>query len=200
MLSDAARARGGGVPPHKGHGNLALEGTPPLEAGGAARLERYQQSRQATFLDWQADGSMLVSTRFGDVEQVHRVVAPLGMREQLTFSRDPVSLARAPRTGSGTGFVFLQDQGGDENAQLSYSAGSGSVRRLTTGNFLHGNPVWSNDGKRVAFYGNERDSASYDVYVVDVTTASAPRLVVGGQQDSWYPLDWSADDRKLLLW
>ncbi|MDB6042872.1 MAG: putative prolyl oligopeptidase family protein [Gammaproteobacteria bacterium] len=196
----AAEAQQAGVPSHQERGNLVLEGIPPLDAAMGARLERYQQSRQATFLDWQADGSMLVSTRFGDVEQVHRVVAPLGMREQLTFSRDPVSLARAPHAGSGNGFVFLQDRGGDENAQLYYYAGSGSVRQLTSGNFLHGSPVWSNDGKRVAFYGNERDAASYDVYVADVTTAAAPRLVVGGQQDTWYPLDWSADDRKLLLW
>lgn len=197
----SARAQQAGAPSHQERGNLVLEGVPPLDAAMGARLERYQQSREATFLDWQADGSMLVATRFGDVEQVHRVAAPLGMREQLTFSRDPVTLARAPRTGSGNGFVFLQDQGGDENAQLYYySGGAGGVRQLTSGNFLHGNPVWSNDGKRVAFYGNERDGVSYDVYVVDVTNASAPRLVVGGQQDTWYPLDWSADDRKLLLW
>ena len=30
--------------------------------------------------------------------------------------------------------------------------------------------------------------------------AAPPRLLVGGQQDTWYPLDWSPDDRKLLLW
>jgi dipeptidyl aminopeptidase/acylaminoacyl peptidase len=196
----SAQAQQAGIPSHQEHGNLVLEGIPPLDAAMGARLERYQQSREATFLDWQADGSMLVSTRFGNVEQVHRVATALGMREQLTFSQDPISLARAPRTGSGNGFVFLKDHGGDENAQLYYYAASGNVRQLTSGNFLHGNPVWSNDGKRVAFYGNERDGVSYDVYVVDVTTASTPRLVVGGQQDTWYPLDWSPDDRKLLLW
>jgi dipeptidyl aminopeptidase/acylaminoacyl peptidase len=188
------------APSHQERGNLILEGIPPLDAAMAARLERYQQSRQATFLDWQADGSMLVATRFGEVEQVHRVAAPLGMREQLTFSRNPVSVARAPHTGSGNGFVFLMDQDGDENQQVYYHADDGSVRQLTTGNFLHGSPVWSHDGKRIAFYGNERDKLSYDVYVADVTSASAPRLVVGGQEDTWYPLDWSADDRKLLLW
>ena len=56
------------------------------------------------------------------------------------------------------------------------------------------------DGKRLAFYGTERDGISYDVYVVDVGSNAAPRLVAGGQQDTWYPLDWSPDDRKLLLW
>jgi acetyl esterase/lipase len=188
-----------GVPSHQAQGNLILEGVPPMDTAMAARLARYQQSRQATFLDWQSDGSMLVATRFGDVEQVHRLTAPLAMREQLTFSPEPVSAARAPR-GSGNGFVFLKDQGGDENAGIYYYADDGNVRQLTTGNFVHGSPVWAHDGKRVAFYGNERDGVSYDVYVADVTNAAAPRLVVGGQQDNWYPLDWSADDRKLLLW
>src|SRR5271170_3163011 len=68
------------------HGNLVFDGIPAPDAALAARLERYQQSRGATFLDWQADGSMLVATRFGDVEQVHRVTGPSSMREQLTFS------------------------------------------------------------------------------------------------------------------
>jgi len=186
------------MPSHQERGNLIFEGVPPRDAALTARLERYQQSRQATFLDWQADGSMLVATRFGEVEQVHRITSPLGMREQLTFSQDPVSVARAPSTGSG--FVFLKDQGGDENGQVYYYSGSGNVRQLTSGHFLHSAPVWSHDGKRVAFSGNERDGLGYDVYIDDVTTASAPRLAVGGQQDTWYPLDWSADDHKLLLW
>ena len=189
-----------GVPSHQERGNLILEGIPPLDTAMGARLERYQQSRQATFLDWLADGSMLVATRFGEVEQVHRVAAPLGMREQLTFSQDPVSVARAPATGTGNGFVFLKDHGGDENAQIFYYGGNGNVRQLTTGNFLHGSPVWSHDGKRVAFYGNERDGLSYDVYLADVSNSAPPRLIVGGQQDTWYPLDWSPDDKKLLLW
>ncbi len=189
-----------GLPSHQERGNLILEGVPAPDAAMAARLERYQHSRQASFLDWLPDGSMLVATRFGEVEQVHRVSAPLGMREQLTFSPEPVSVARAPRTSSGNGFVFLKDQGGDENAQVFYTAGDGSVRQLTKGNFLHSTPTWAHDGKRVAFSGNERDNMSYDVYVADISTATAPRLVVGGQQDTWYPLDWSADDSKLLLW
>ena len=188
------------VPSHLEHGNLIFEGVPPPDAAIAARLERYQHSREATFLDWLPDGSMLVATRFGEVEQAHRVTSPLGMREQLTFSPEPVSVARAPRAGSGNGFVFFKDHGGDENAQAYYCAGDGSVRALTSGKFLHGSPTWAHDGKRVAFYGNERDGLSYDVYVADVTNASAPRLVVGGKDDDWYPLDWSADDSKLLLW
>ena len=63
------------VPQHRERGNLIFEGIPPPDPALATRLARYQQSRGATFLDWLADGSLLVSTRFGDTEQVHRVSA-----------------------------------------------------------------------------------------------------------------------------
>src|SRR6516165_3443086 len=65
------------VPQRREHGNLIFDSIPPPDPALATRLARYQQSRGATFLDWLADGSLLVSTRFGDTEQVHRVSAPL---------------------------------------------------------------------------------------------------------------------------
>jgi dipeptidyl aminopeptidase/acylaminoacyl peptidase len=185
--------------PHVERGNLVFEGIPKPDEEIAARLDRYQQSRSATFLDWLPDGGMLIATRFGEVEQVHRIAAPLGMRQQL-YSGDPITVARAAPTGPTTRFVFLKDEGGDENSQLYYYTGPGNIRQLTQGKFIHGNPIWSNDGKRVAFYGDDRDGASYDIYLADVDTPTAPRLIVGGQEDTWYPLDWSVDDRKLLLW
>ena len=95
---------------HPGARSLAL----------AERLQRYLDSRRAAFLDWLPDGGMLVATRFGDTEQVHRVAAPLGMREQLTFYPEPISVAAAPQVAKAEGFVFLKDQGGNENAQIYY--------------------------------------------------------------------------------
>jgi dipeptidyl aminopeptidase/acylaminoacyl peptidase len=179
-------------------GDLVYDGIPPADPALAAKLARYLESRNATFRDWGADGSLLIETRFGETAQVHRVSAPLGMREQLTFFKDPVDWPRAAR--SGTGFAFLKDEGGDENAQVYYEAPNGSVRQLTSGKFIHGALTWAHDGRRLAFYGNERDSLSYDVYVVDVNGTAPPQLLVGGHDDTWYPLDWSADDSKLLVW
>jgi len=179
-------------------GTLVFDGIPPSGAALNARLSLYLQSRTATFLDWLADGSVLINTRFGESEQVHRVASPLGLREQLTFFEDPIEWARAAR--SGAGFVFLKDQGGDENAQVYYQSGSGGPRQLTSGNTIHGSPVWAHDGKRVAFYGNDRDPLSFDIYVADVSTDARPQVLVGGHDEAWYPLDWSADDSKLLVW
>jgi dipeptidyl aminopeptidase/acylaminoacyl peptidase len=183
---------------HRERGNLVFDGVPPPDAALAAGVERYLHSRTATFLDWTADGALLIATRFGESEQVHRVAAPLGAREQLTFFPEPIEWAHAAKLGNG--FAFLMDQAGDENAQVYYQAGSGPARALTHGAFIHGSTVWAHDGKRLAFYGNERDGVSYDVFVADVTSPAAPQLLVGGHNDTWYPLDWSSDDTKLLVW
>jgi dipeptidyl aminopeptidase/acylaminoacyl peptidase len=189
------------VPVRQERGSLVLDGIPARDEALAAKLERYSNSRQGRFLSWLPDGGMLVGTRFGDVEQIHRVTAPSSMREQLTFYNDPISEARAPEVAGAEGFVFLMDRGGDENAQIYYYRhADASVRLLTDGKSLNGNPVWSRDGKRLAFYSNARDGVSYDIYIVDIAANTPPRLAIGGQQDTWYPLDWSADGQKLLLW
>ena len=178
LTTVTASAQPVGVPLHREVGSLVFDGIPPADPALAARLAHYTHSRGATFLDWMADGSMLVATRFGDTEQVHRVATPLGMREQLTFYPDPIAWARAAR--SGTGFAFLKDQGGDDNAQVFYQSGTAPARQLTHGAFIHGSVVWAHDGKRIAFYGNDRDSLSYDVYLADLTANTVPQLLVGG--------------------
>ena len=66
-----------GWPAREIQGNLVRDGIPPVDPQLQARLERYLHSRRATFLDWLPDGGMLVATRFGEIEQIHRVAAPL---------------------------------------------------------------------------------------------------------------------------
>jgi dipeptidyl aminopeptidase/acylaminoacyl peptidase len=189
------------TPVHQERGNLVLEGIPAPDPALAERLERYLHARQANFLDWLPDGGMLVATRFGDVDEVHRLAAPLGMREQLTFLAEPITVARAPQIPGAEGFAYLADRGGDENAQVYYyRLADHSARLVSDGKSLHGSLIWSKNGKRIAFYGNDRDGVSFDVYVADIGAGSAPRLVVGGHAETWYPLDWSTDDQKLLVW
>jgi dipeptidyl aminopeptidase/acylaminoacyl peptidase len=186
---------------HQERGNLVLEGIPAPDVALAERLERYLHVRQSNFLDWLPDGGMLISTRFGDVDEAHRIAAPLGMREQLTFLAEPVTVARAPQIPGAEGFAYLADRGGDENSQVYYYRfADHAVRRLSDGKSLHGGPVWSKDGKRIAFYGNDRDGVSFDIYIADVAAGTPPRLAISGHNETWYPLDWSADGQKLLVW
>ncbi|HEU5442531.1 MAG TPA: prolyl oligopeptidase family serine peptidase, partial [Steroidobacteraceae bacterium] len=191
----AAHAQPFTVPSHRIDGTLVFDGIPPLDASLAARVRRYEQWRQATFLDWLPDGSMLMATRFGADTQAHRIASPLGMRQQLTFGDGSVIQARAPH--SGRGFVFVRRT--DGHPQLFYYAGAGAARQLTQGNYLHGSPVWSHDGKRVAFYGTDRTGVNDDIYVIDIPAGTRPQLAIAGSSGSWRPLDWSQDDRKLLL-
>ncbi|MDE2263725.1 MAG: S9 family peptidase [Gammaproteobacteria bacterium] len=194
-LGLAAHAQPFTVPSHRIDGTLVFDGIPPLDASLVSRVRRYEQWREATFLDWLPDGSMLVATRFGAASQVHRIASPLGMREQLTFGDGSVIDARAPRRGAG--FVFVRQA--DGYPQLFDYAGAGSARQLTRGNYLHGSPVWAHDGKRVAFYGTDRTGVNDDIYVVNIPAGTRPQLVIAGSAGSWRPLDWSQDDSKLLL-
>ncbi len=77
--------------------------------------------------------------------------------------------------------------------------GEPAAKLLTDGKSMNGDPVWSNTGREVAFFSTARDGVSYDIDVVEPESGSLPRLVVSGDSAAWYPLDWSADDRKLLV-
>jgi hypothetical protein len=113
-------------------GNLVLDGVPPHDAALAAKLDDWLAGRGASFRDFLPDGGVLISTRFGDVEQLHRVAMPLGAREQVTFYPEPVGIAVVPQTTDAAGFAFLKDRGGDENAQVHwYRFADRSVRMLT---------------------------------------------------------------------
>jgi dipeptidyl aminopeptidase/acylaminoacyl peptidase len=181
-------------------GNLVLDNIPSVDTPLTARLDDYMNGRGASFVDWLPDGGLLIATRFGDVEQLHRVVAPLGAREQLTFFREPVTVARSPQSAVAPGFVFLKDKGGDEFAQVYwYETATRSIRMLTDGKGLHGGAVWSHDGKRLAFHGTGRDGVSYDLFIAEPANKVPPRLVYNGFQKNWSVQDFSPDDTKLLI-
>lgn len=72
-------------------GNLVMEDVPAIPSEITARLGQYGNTRSAGFVDWHPSGNgMLVATRFGNVTQLHRVLAPGGARSQLTFFAEPV--------------------------------------------------------------------------------------------------------------
>ena len=64
-------------------GNLVMEDVPPVPDTLVDTLNRYQNVRSAGFQDWTEDGSgVFVTTRFGDVSQIHHVGHPGGARSQ----------------------------------------------------------------------------------------------------------------------
>src|ERR1044072_6681673 len=93
-------------------GNLVLDDIPAVDTPLTTRLEDYMNSRGASFVDWLPGGGLLISTRFADVEQLHRVAAPMGDREQLTFFREPITVARTPHAPRAPGCALLPRPGG----------------------------------------------------------------------------------------
>jgi hypothetical protein len=66
-LADVARSE-------TNSGNLVMEDIPAIPQSVIANLNRYQNVRSAGFQAWTEDGEgMFVTTRFGDVSQIHHV-------------------------------------------------------------------------------------------------------------------------------
>ncbi|HOZ24512.1 MAG TPA: hypothetical protein PLI83_06965, partial [Thermomonas sp.] len=92
-------------------GNRTSENIPEIPAALLEQLNRYQNTRGAGLAGWTKDGCLLISTRFAETAQAHRVCQPLGMREQLTFYPEPVGgLTPAPAKAWRDGFVFAKDK------------------------------------------------------------------------------------------
>src|SRR3954469_10244532 len=71
--------------------NLVIDGIPPIPAELVEQIGRYTEYRTAAVQDWHPTKiEMLITTRFGDVPQVHRVSMPGGARTQLTFFPDHI--------------------------------------------------------------------------------------------------------------
>ncbi len=182
-------------------GSLTFDNIPEVSAELTEKLDGYLAARQATPLGWNPKGQLLIATRFGDVDQLHLVERPGGARRQLTFQREPINEAAFSPDPGRDAFVYLKDAGGNENAQLYYQRAAEPPKLLTDGKSMNGDPLWSNAGREVAFFSNSRDGAGYDIDVVDPESGAPPRLVVSGEGAgaAWFPLDWSPDDRKLLV-
>ena len=95
--------------------------------------------------------------------------------------------------------VYSLNEGGAENFQLFLlDRRTGRARRFTDGTHRYVAPLWSRDGKLLAYASNARNGRDIDLYVADPATPGSERRIAE-VQGSWSPLDWSADDRRLLL-
>ena len=139
------------------NGNLVMEDIPEIPASTVRDLNRYQNVRSAGFRSWNEDGSQIyVSTRFGDVSQIHRVDQPGGARHQITFFSEPVGgLSRQPH---GSNLLFTMDAGGSEFSQIFLldPASSDDAVMLTDGESRNGAALWSRDGTRLAYQSTRR--------------------------------------------
>lgn len=181
-------------------GNRISENIPAIPAELFERLNRYQNTRGASVAGWTRDDCLIIGTRFAETTQAHRVCAPMGMREQLTFYAEPIAgITPAPAKATQDGFVFSKDKGGDEFSQLYwFDNTTRAVTLLTDGKrSQNSGALFSPDGKRMLWRSTARNGTDTDLWLRDVATGEAkPVLTEGG---SWSASDISPDGRHALV-
>src|SRR5712664_3154110 len=192
-----APAQSGAVTPND---NLVAEGLPPVPAAIAAAARPYSEFRAAGFWGWHPTRrEMIIGTRFGDAPQLHRVRSPGGDRAQLTFFPDPISGASYQPT-DGRYIVFTKDVGGAEFFQkYRYDVATGDIALLTDGKSRNVGGAWSHQGDRYAYMSTRRTGRDLDLWVVDPSNPASDHMVLALQGGGYGPLDWSPDDRTILL-
>ena len=177
-------------------GSATLYDVPAIPAAVEAAVQRYQNSRAAVFEDWLPDGSMLIATRFGETQQLHRVITPGGARTQLTFSAEPVAGVQA--IPGRDRWVFTRDTGGDEWYQL-YAAGlTGTPVALTEPGTRNQSVAFSRDGRMIAWSRAVKGSGDYAIMAGDLAGPKSARLLYQGK-GAIGPADISTDGRTILL-
>src|SRR5207244_6777041 len=130
---------------------------------------------------------------------IYQVRSPGGARTQLTFFRDGVRAAAYPPKG-GDWFVFAKDSAGNEFYQLyRYDVATAAVTLLTDGKSRNSNALLSNGGEQMAYSSTRRNGKDTDLYVVKPADPKSDRLLVQLEGSGWRALDWSPDDRTLLI-
>lgn len=176
---------------------LIADGIPAIPATLAAETRPYMEFRTASFAGWNSDDrSMLISTRFGNTAQIHRVATPMGAREQLSFEVEPVGGSWSP---NGDVLVVGKDRGGDEFYQL-YTLADGRLTLLTDGGrSRNGFGAWSQDGRLIGYSSTRRNGRDSDLYVMDPRDPSTARMVAEVSGGGWAIADFSPDGRTALV-
>ncbi|MCK6482713.1 MAG: S9 family peptidase [Phycisphaerae bacterium] len=197
-LIHATPARSDDVKRHE-IGQVLLEDVPEVPAALRERMNQFLNVRAAGLLDFDDTGEkLLISTRFGNTNQLHLVTQPGGARRQLTFFDEPVRGAAFVPGTNARRILYSMDRGGSENNQIYLlDLADGGSTMLTDGASKNDRLTVARNGKRFAFCSTARNGRDYDIYIADAADPK-PRRVwdVSGM---FAPIDFSADGSKLTV-
>ncbi|WP_299943086.1 alpha/beta fold hydrolase [uncultured Microbulbifer sp.] len=182
-------------------GQLVLEDVPSIPQSIVDKLNRYQNVRSASFRGWDMDGTgLFVSTRFGEVSQLHKVEGAGGARRQLTFFKEPIgAVATRPEHRQ---LAFTMDAGGNEYAQIFLlDIDSGKRRMMTDGKSRNGALLWNKQGAALAYQSTRRNGSANDIWLSTFDgDTQKDRLIMKAEDGSWWgPAGFSQSGNQLLV-
>ena len=175
---------------------LTADGVPAIPQELAARSRPYMEFRTAGFSGWNArDKSMLISTRFGNVAQLHSVAAPGMARRQISFEVEPLGGRWSPQ---GDVLAVSKDNGGDEFYQI-YTLANGRLTMLTDGKSRNEMGPWSKDGRLLGYSSTRRNGTDSDLYVVDPRNPASNRMVAEVKGGGWSIADFAPGNARAVV-
>ena len=176
---------------------ITADGVPAIPTSLADAVRPYLENRFATFQAWDpVTRGMLVTTRFGNAQQLHKLAMPGGARTQISFEAEPVpGGSYAP---DGKTLLVGKDIGGNEFFQL-YTLADGQLRLLTDGKSRNTGAVWSKDGKTIGYSSSRRNGTDSDLYLIDPADPTSDRKLVELKGGGWRFEDFSPDGRSAIV-
>ncbi len=181
-------------------GGFMLEDVPIWNADLQRRMQPYLAVRAAALQSVGDDGrSVLITTRFGQIKQLHVVNRPMGVRRQVTFFNKPILWGAFVPGSEDRHLVFLQDPDGNERWQLyQLDLTTNRTTLITDGRSRHESPVISTNGRMLAFCGTGRNGRDHDIYLYDLAS-TGPAKMVRRAEGMLNPVAFSPDNTKLLV-
>ena len=171
-----------------------------MNADGSDQHQLTSSAGTNYFPTWSPDGSRIAfrSDRDGNPE-IYSMRADGSDVKRLTD--DPASIDFSPNWGADGRIIFVSNRGTGGKSSLWVMNGDGSDQhRLTPREFVWNelSPVWSPDGKRIAFQA-DRDVpvGNRELYVMNADSTGLKRLTRYPGQDNWPT--WSPDGKQIAF-
>jgi dipeptidyl aminopeptidase/acylaminoacyl peptidase len=180
-------------------GTVLYDGVPAGDASLRAALLQYRVISESRLLGWLANGELLVATRLEEGEQLERLRAP-GTLQAATSHAGATVLAATAQPFHSQLLAYLAEDAEHTGAALYVQdVAGGNERQLLSAGARPGAALFAHDGQRLAFTATLPGSASTSVYLAEVTSTAAPRLLLSGAGEDWQVLGWTRSDRAVLV-
>jgi len=181
--------------------NLITENIAPIPKDLVQQVKKYSETRGASLASIHPlQEEIIITTRFGSTNQLHRVNQAMGARKQITFFDEPVNGGDYEPT-KGDYLIYSRDAGGNEFGQLYKLDLKTLQSTLLTdgGRSQNGGVTWKNDGSGFYFSSTKRNGGDRDIYFMNPNDPQSVKLILEVKGGGWGISDISDDGKQLLV-